>query len=113
MVQIRQHLVSAAVSIKVTGGRKNTRRKVCIHETDNTKKGRGQTTMLDCKLLKQVGIDLWMAKKLEAVQSFTHDWQYWAAGSTQGNNEAIQVEMYVNSDGDYVRTIQNTAALIA
>ncbi len=41
MVQIRQHLVSAAVSIKVTGGRKNARRKICIHETDKTKKGSG------------------------------------------------------------------------
>ena len=41
MVLIRQHIVSTAVAIKVTGGRKNTRRKICIHETNNTKKGSG------------------------------------------------------------------------
>lgn len=49
----------------------------------------------------------------EAVQSFTHDWQCWAAGSTKGNNEAIHIEMCMNVDGDYVRTVQNTAALVA
>ncbi|MCE4044096.1 MULTISPECIES: N-acetylmuramoyl-L-alanine amidase [Lysinibacillus] len=36
----------------------------------------------------------------EAVQSFTHDWQCWAAGSTKGNNEAIHIEMCMNVDGD-------------
>lgn len=55
----------------------------------------------------------WSVDDKEAVQSFTHDYQCWAAGSTKGNNEAIQIEMCVNSDGDYVKTVQNTASLVA
>ncbi|PIJ96857.1 peptidoglycan recognition protein family protein [Lysinibacillus sphaericus] len=115
MVQIRQHLVSTAVAIKVTGGRKNTRKKVCIHETDNTKKGSGADNhaRMQANGNSRKASWHWSVDDKKAVQSFTHDWQCWAAGSTQGNNEAIQVEMCVNSDGDYVRTIQNTAALVA
>ncbi|WP_052323603.1 MULTISPECIES: peptidoglycan recognition protein family protein [Lysinibacillus] len=115
MVLIRRHLVSVAVAIKVTGGRKNSRKKVCIHETDNIKKGSGADNhaRLQANGNSRQASWHWSVDDKEAVQSFTHDWQCWAAGSTQGNNEAIQVEMCVNSDGDYVRTIQNTAALVA
>lgn len=115
MVQIRQHLVSTAVAIKVTGGRKNTRKKVCIHETDNTKKGSGADNhaRLQANGNSRQASWHWTADDKEAIQSFTHDYQCWAAGSTKGNNEAIHIEMCVNADGDYVRTVQNTAALVA
>lgn len=115
MVQIRQHLVSVAVAIKVTGGRKNTRKKVCIHETDNTKKGSGANNhaQLQANGNSRQASWHWSVDDKEAVQSFTHDFQCWAAGSTKGNNEAIHVEMCVNADGDYVRTVQNTATLVA
>lgn len=115
MAQIRQHLVSAAVAIKVTGGRKNTRRKVCIHETDNTKKGSGADNhaRLQANGNSRQASWHWSVDDKEAIQSFTNDYQCWAAGSTKGNNEAIHIEMCVNVDGDYVRTVQNTAALVA
>ncbi|MCM0627477.1 N-acetylmuramoyl-L-alanine amidase [Lysinibacillus sp. OL1_EC] len=115
MVQIRQHLVSTAVAIKVTGGHKNTRKKVCIHETDNTKKGSGADNhaRLQANGNSRQASWHWTVDDKEAVQSFTHDYQCWAAGSTKGNNEAIHIEMCVNADGDYVRTVQNTAALVA
>ncbi len=115
MVQIRQHLVSAAVAIKVTGGRKNTRRKICIHETNNTKKGSGADNhaRLQANGNSRQASWHWSVDDKEAVQSFTHDWQCWAAGSTKGNNEAIHIEMCMNVDGDYVRTVQNTVALVA
>jgi len=115
MVQIRQHLVSAAVAIKVTGGCKNTRKKVCIHETDNTKKGSGADNhaRLQANGNSRQASWHWTVDDKEAVQSFTHDYQCWAAGSTKGNNEAIHIEMCVNADGDYVRTVQNTASLVA
>ena len=115
MVQIRQHLVSAAVAIKVTGGRKNTRKKVCIHETDNTRKGSGADNhaQLQANGNSRQASWHWSVDDKEAIQSFTHDYQCWAAGSTKGNNEAIHIEMCVNADGDYVRTVQNTATLVA
>lgn len=115
MVQIRQHLVSAAVAIKVTGGRNNTRRKVCIHETDNTKKGSraNNHALLQANGNSRQASWHWTVDDKEAIQSFTHDYQCWAAGSTKGNNEAIHIEMCVNADGDYIRTVQNTAVLVA
>ncbi|WP_052059864.1 N-acetylmuramoyl-L-alanine amidase family protein [Lysinibacillus fusiformis] len=107
--------MSAVVAIKVTGGRKNTRRKVCIHETDNTKKGSGADNhaRLQANGNSRQASWHWSVDDKEAVQSFTHDYQCWAAGSTKGNNEAIHIEMCVNVEGDYVRTVQNTAALVA
>lgn len=115
MVLIRQHLVNPTVAIKVTGGRKNTRKKVCIHETDNTKKGSGADNhaRLQVNGNSRQASWHWSVDDKEAIQSFTHDYQCWAAGSTKGNNEAIHIEMCVNADGDYVRTVQNTAALVA
>lgn len=115
MALIRQHLVNPAVAIKVTGGRKNTRKKVCIHETDNTKKGSGANNhaLLQANGNSRQASWHWTVDDKEAVQSFTHDYQCWAAGSTKGNNEAIHIEMCVNADGDYVRTVQNTVALVA
>ena len=115
MALIRQHLVNPAVAIKVTGGRKNTRKKVCIHETDNTKKGSGANNhaLLQANGNSRQASWHWTVDDKEAVQSFTHDYQCWAAGSTKGNNEAIHIEMCVNADGDYVRTAQNTATLVA
>ncbi|WP_342442916.1 N-acetylmuramoyl-L-alanine amidase [Lysinibacillus sp. FSL K6-0075] len=112
---IRQHLVSTAVAIKVTGGRKNTRKKICIHETDNTNKGSGADNhaRLQANGNSRQASWHWTADDKEAIQSFTHDYQCWAAGSTKGNNEAIHIEMCVNADGDYVRTVQNTASLVA
>lgn len=115
MVQIRQHLLSAAVAIKVTGGRDNTRKKVCIHETDNTKKcsGAGNHAQLQANGSSRQASLHWTVDDKEANQSLTYDYQCWAAGSTKGKNEAIHIEMCVNTDGDYIRTVQNTTALVA
>jgi len=41
----------------------------------------------------------------EAVQSFEHTWRCWAAGSTTGNNQGIQVEVCVNGDGNYQKAM--------
>jgi len=90
-------------------------KKICIHETDNTNKGSGADNhaRLQANGNSRQASWHWSVDDKEAVQSFTHDYQCWAAGSTKGNNEAIQIEMCVNSDGDYVKTVQNTASLVA
>ena len=49
----------------------------------------------------------------EAVLSFEHAWRCWAAGSNTGNNEGIQKEVCVNSDGNYQKAMQNAAELVA
>ncbi|MED3873250.1 N-acetylmuramoyl-L-alanine amidase family protein [Lysinibacillus capsici] len=90
-------------------------KKICIHETDNTNKGSeaDNHARLQANGNSRQASWHWSVDDKEAVQSFTHDYQCWAAGSTKGNNEAIQIEMCVNSDGDYVKTVQNTASLVA
>ncbi|MED4551259.1 N-acetylmuramoyl-L-alanine amidase [Lysinibacillus capsici] len=90
-------------------------KKICIHETDNTNKGSeaDNHARLQANGNSRQASWHWSVDDKEAVQSFTHDYQCWAAGSTKGNNEAIQIEMSVNSDGDYVKTVQNTASLVA
>jgi len=55
----------------------------------------------------------WQVDDQEAVQSFEHFWECWGAGTYIGNHQGIQVEICVNSDGDYVKAVQNAAALIA
>jgi len=112
---IRQLFVSPSVAAKVTSGKRNTRKKVCIHETGNKAKGSraDNHARLQANGNSRNASWHWTVDDKEAVQSFTHNYQCWAAGTTQGNNEAIHIEMCVNSDGDYKKTVQNTAELVA
>lgn len=55
----------------------------------------------------------WQVDDKEAIQSFGHMWACWAAGSDKGNKEGIQVEICVNSDGNYLKAVQNAAELVA
>ena len=114
-VAIRQHLVSSSKAAKVTSGRKNTRKRVCIHETGNRAAGSraDNHARLQANGNSRQASWHWTVDDKEAVQSFTHDYQCWAAGTAQGNNEAIHIEMCVNEDGSYKKTVQNTAFLVA
>lgn len=114
-IAIRKHLVSSSKAAKVTGGRKNSRKRICIHETGNRAKGSraDNHARLQANGNSRQASWHWTVDDKEAVQSFTHDYQCWAAGTPQGNNEAIHIEMCVNEDGDYRKTVQNTAALVA
>lgn len=115
MVKTRQHLVPSHIAVRVTNGRKNTRKKVCIHETGNKAKGSraDNHARLQFNGNSRAASWHWTVDDKEAVQSFTHDYQCWAAGNAKGNNEAIHIEMCVNIDGDYKKTVQNTAELVA
>lgn len=114
-VAIRQHLVSSIKAAKVTSGCKNTRKRICIHETGNSAAGSraDNHARLQANGNSRQASWHWTVDDKEAVQSFTHDYQCWAAGTSQGNNEAIHIEMCVNADGDYKKTVQNTAELVA
>lgn len=114
-MKIRQHLVPTQTARKVTNGTGNTKRKICIHETDNVK----ATSNADAHSRLQFNGNSRQASwhyqvdDIEVVQSFTHDWKCWAAGKTKGNNEAIHIEICVNSDGNYLKAVENTAKLVA
>ena len=111
---IRQHLVPSTVASKVTSGKGNTRKKICIHETDNTnaKANADAHARLQYNGNSRQASWHWTVDDKEAVQSFTHDYKCWAAGTSKGNNEAIHIEICVNSDGDYRKAVQNAVQLV-
>lgn len=112
---VRQLLVPSTIASKVTSGKGNARKKVCIHETANTSKGANADAhaRLQYNGNSRQASWHWTVDDREAVQSFTHDYRCWHAGTTQGNNEAIAIEICVNADGNYKKAVQNAAELVA
>lgn len=112
---IRQHLVPSAIVNKVSYGKGNKRKKICIHETDNTRKGANAEAhaKLQANGNSRQASWHWTVDDKEAVQSFDHSIRCWAAGTEKGNNEAIHIEICVNEDGDYRKAVQNAAFLTA
>jgi len=57
----------------------------------------------------------WQVDDKEAIQSFDHTWRLFHAGDGRGkgNMESIGIESCINSDGDYVQAVKNTAKLVA
>ena len=115
MVVIRKKLVPDAQANKVTYGKGNTKKYIVVHETDNPRSGADADAHARLQYNGNSRSASWhyTVDDKEAVQSFEHIWRCWAAGSTTGNNQGIQVEVCVNSDGNYLKAIQNAAELIA
>lgn len=115
MVVIRKKLVSDAQAAKVTNGKGNSKRKVVVHGTDNYRTGADADAhaRLQANGNSRSASWHWQVDDKEAVQSFEHTWQCWAAGTAKGNLEGIHVEMCVNADGNYNKTLENTAKVVA
>uniref|UniRef100_UPI00187D5086 peptidoglycan recognition protein family protein n=1 Tax=Metasolibacillus meyeri TaxID=1071052 RepID=UPI00187D5086 len=115
MVKIRRLLVPSTVAVTVTNAGKNAKRKICIHETGNRKIAANADAhaRLQAKGNSRQASWHWTVDNNEAVQSFTHEARCWAAGTGQGNNEAIHIEICVNSDGNYQKAVDNAAQLTA
>ncbi|MGE8004336.1 peptidoglycan recognition protein family protein [Lysinibacillus sp. NPDC093216] len=115
MVTIRQKLVSTAQAINITNGKNNAKKYIVVHETDNTNVGADA----DAHARLQINGNSreaswhWEVDDKEAVQSFEHFWECWGTGTYVGNSQGIQVEICVNSDGDYLKAVGNAASLIA
>lgn len=115
MVTIRQKLVPISLAVNMTNGKNNLKKYIVVHETDNTNIGADADAHARLQIngnSRQASWH-WQVDDQEAVQSFEHFWECWGAGTYIGNNQGIQVEICVNSDGDYVKAVQNAAALIA
>ncbi|MGE7672898.1 peptidoglycan recognition protein family protein [Lysinibacillus sp. NPDC094403] len=86
-----------------------------FYETDNTRSGADADAHARLQYNGNSRNASWhyTVDDKEAEQSFEHAWRCWAAGSTTGNNQGIQVEVCVNSDGNYQKAMQNTAELVA
>ncbi|MEY9979611.1 N-acetylmuramoyl-L-alanine amidase family protein [Lysinibacillus sp. RC79] len=115
MITIRKKLVPDIQANKVTYGKANTRKFIVVHETDNTRLGADADAHARLQYNGNSRSASWhyTVDDKEAVQSFEHAWRCWAAGSNTGNNEGIQIEVCVNSDGNYQKAMQNAAELVA
>lgn len=115
MITVRKKLVPDVQANKVTYGKGNAKKFIVVHETDNTRSGADADAHARLQYNGNSRSASWhyTVDDKEAVQSFEHAWRCWAAGSNTGNDEGIQVETCVNSDGNYLKAVQNTAELVA
>lgn len=93
-------------------GKMNTKQYITIHETANT--GVGANSDAHANFINNGAQETWhyTVDSKKAVQHFTHEFALWHAGTYNGNTQSIGIEMCVNSDGDYQKTLQNTIELV-
>lgn len=91
---------------------KNTREFITIHETANT--GVGANADAHANLINNGFSETWhyTVDSEKAVCHYYHTTSCWAAGTYDGNTRSIHIEMCINSDGNYAKTLQNTIELV-
>ncbi len=111
MVTTRQDLAPASVVRSMTDGPGSKAVGILFHETAN--KSRGANAAAHARLQKRGNVRAaswnWQVDDTEAVQSFANGIKTWSAG--RGGLHYVAVEMCVNPDGDYARTVQNAIEL--
>jgi N-acetylmuramoyl-L-alanine amidase CwlA len=114
LVIIRKQLVSEEIAKKVSYGKVNRKNYIIIHETGNFVKKANADSHADLQSNGNPRKASWhyQVDEIEAVQSFEHEYGCWASGSYAGNKRGIQIEMCVNEDGNYEKTVQNTVELV-
>lgn len=87
---------------------------ITIHQTGNTNKGAG--AMNHARYINSGSSATWhyTVDHKEVIQHFNDTVQCWHAGDGQGkgNTQSIGIELCVNSDGDYMKTINNAIELV-
>lgn len=116
MVKIKKQLVSQEVINKKTFGKGNKMDFITVHQTGNTSPGADAQAHanLQSNLNPRDASWQYQADDKVIIQSFDDDIKCWAAsdGRGPGNTESIHVELCINSDGDYAKTIDNGSALV-
>lgn len=114
-MQIRKNLVSKDIASKVTYNGKNPIKKIVVHETDNTDKGANADahSRLQANGNSRQASWHYQVDDKEVVQSFSDDVQCWHAGNDVYNKESIGVEICVNSDGDFLKAVENAIELVS
>ena len=115
-MKIERLIVSDAVSNRVSFGRGNLRNYLTIHQTGNT--SNGANAMAHHRLQARSGVGYgwhWQVDDEMAIQTHDHSFKIWHAGDGRGkgNTESISIEICVNSDGNYKKSVENGAKLAA
>ena len=87
---------------------------ITIHDTGNTSKTANASN--HAKYINSGSSATWhyTVDKTEVIQHFPDSIQCWHAGDNtgKGNTESIGIEMCVNSDGNFTKTVDNTVDLV-
>lgn len=113
MVNIRKHIVPPHIAAKVTYGGVNSCKYIVIHETGNTGKGANANAHAKLQARGNSRSASWhyTVDDKEIVQSFDDKDQCWHAGNAYYNKNAIGIEICVNSDGNYLKAVENAVKL--
>lgn len=85
---------------------------ITIHETGNTSKGAGAENHAKYVNNGSPSTYHYVVDDKEIIQLFNDGIQCWHAGDRKGNTQSIGIEMCVNSDGDFSKTVNNTVELV-
>lgn len=90
----------------------NKRKYITIHETANT--GVGADADAHANFINNGASETWhySVDSEKAVCHYYHTTSCWHTGDYTGNTQSIGIEMCINSDGDYGKTLQNTIELV-
>lgn len=115
-MKIERLIVSDAVSNRVSFGRGNPRNYLTIHQTGNTSERANAMAHHNLQARSGVGYGWhWQVDDEMAIQTHDHSFKIWNAGDGRGkgNTESISIEICVNSDGNYKKSVENGAKLAA
>lgn len=113
MINIKKQLVSKDIADKVTYTGTNTKKYIVIHETANTNKGANAQAHANLQSRGNSRSASWhyQVDDKQVIQSFDDNKQCWHAGNASYNKESIGIEICVNSDGNYLKAVDNAIQL--
>lgn len=116
MVEIKKRIVSPSIMRRVTFGGLNKKKFITVHQTGNTSRGANAEMHARLQSNGNGRSASWhyQVDDKEAIQSFPHSAQCFAAGDGRGdgNLNSIHVEICINSDGDYKKAVENGAKVV-
>lgn len=116
MVLLKKQIVSNALKSKVGYSGTNGRKFITVHQTGNTGTGANAQAHADIQSrgnTRKAGWHYSVDDSL-AIQSFEDAAQLWHCGDGKGNGNlnSIGIELCINADGNYKKTLENGAELV-
>lgn len=116
MVLLKKQLVSNALKSKVGYNGTNGRKFITVHQTGNTSNGANAQAHANIQSRGNTRSAGWhySVDDKQAIQSFEDTAQLWHCGDGRGNGNlnSIGVELCINADGNYKKTLENGAELV-
>lgn len=116
MVDIKKQLVTESVANKRSYGKGNKKRYIVVHQTGNTTRGANAQAHANLQSRLNTRNASWhiQTDSNGAIQSFDYGYNCWHAGVGRavGNLDSIGIEACINSDGDYLKTLEITAQVV-